>query len=303
MGNSLVRIIVSIAAMLLLAKVSVGADALKLRHFQSVYADDKETGFRSPEGVGCDGKGHLLVADSGNGRLVQFTLINGKAMPDKEIRAPELSFPVRVQTNSKGEIFALDGRQKRVVRFSPAGVYLGRVDTADSPPPSTVIPRSFDIGKDDSIYLLDVFGGRVLILTPEGKFIKKIDFPADYEVISDLAVDGKGTVFLIDSVKAMVYVAAKGSAQFSPLTESMKEVMKFPATITTDAHGNIYLADKNGGNIFIVGPDGSFKGEQLTMGWKEGQLRYPCQLCVNEKGELFVADRDNNRVQIFSTAR
>jgi len=289
--------------MLLLAKVSVGAEALKFKHFQSVYEDAKEAGFRSPEGVGCDGKGHILVADSGNGRLVQYTLINGKAMPDREIRAPELTFPVRVQTNSKGEIFALDGRRKRVVRFSPAGEYLGRVDAADSPPPSTAIPRSFDIGKDDTIYLLDVFGGRVLILTPEGKFSNKIDFPKGYEVISDLAVNEKGTVFLIDSVKAMVYVAAKGSGQFSPLTESMKEVMKFPATITTDGDGNLYLADKYGGNIYIVGQDGSFKGEQLTMGWKEGQLRYPCQVCVNDKGEVFVADRDNNRIQIFSTVR
>jgi sugar lactone lactonase YvrE len=303
MGKSRVKIIVSIAAMLLLAKVSIGAEALKLRHFQSVYADDKEAGFSSPEGVGCDEKGHILVADSGNGRLVRFTLINGKAMPDKEIKAAELSFPVRVQTNSTGEIFALDGRQKRVVRFSPAGEYLGRVETAGSPPPSTVIPRSFDIGKDDSIYLLDVFGGRVLLLSPEGKFLKSIDFPAGYEVISDLAIDGKGNMFLIDSVKAMVYVAAKGSGKFSPLTESMKEVMKFPATIATDAHGNIYLADKNGGNIYIIGQDGSFKGEQLNMGWKEGQLRYPCQLCVNDKGEVFVADRDNNRIQIFSTVR
>jgi hypothetical protein len=303
MGNPPMKIIVSLAAMLLLPNISIGAEALKMRHFQSVYADDKETGFHSPEGVGCDGKGHILVADSGNGRLVQFTLIDGKAMPDKEIKVPELSFPVRVHTNSKGEIFALDGRQRRVVRFSSSGGYLGRVDAVDSPPPATVIPRSFDIGKDDVIYLLDVFAGRVLVLTPEGKFSKKIDFPEGYEVISDLAVDERGTIFLIDSVKAIVYVAAKGSGKFSTLTESMKDMMQFPSTITTDVRGNIYLADKNGGNIYIVGQDGSFKGGQVTMGWKEGQLRYPCQLCVNDKGEVIVADRDNNRVQIFSTAR
>jgi len=303
MENSRVKIIVSIAVILLMAKVSVGAETLKLRHFQSVYADDKEVGFNSPEGVGCDEKGHILVADSGNGRLVQFTLINGRAMPDKEIKAPELSFPIRVRTNSKGEIFALDGRQKRIVRFSPGGGFIGRVDTADSPLPATVIPRSFDIGKDDFLYLLDVFAGRVLILTPEGKFSKIIYFPKGYEVISDLAVDAKGNIFLLDSVTATVYVATKGSGQFSPLTESMKERMRFPATITTDAHGNIYLADKNRGNIYIIGQDGSFKGEQLTMGWKEGQLRYPCQLYANDKGEIFVADRDNNRIQVFSTGK
>ena len=303
MGNRPMKIIVSLAAMLLLPNVSIGAEAFRLRHFQSVYADDKEMGFSSPEGVGCDEKGHILVADSGNGRLVLFTLINGKAMPDKEIKVPELSFPVRVQTNSKGEIFALDGRQKRVVRFSPAGGFLGRVDTADSPPPATVIPRSFDIGKDDFLYLLDVFAGRVLILTPEGKFSRKIDFPTGYEVISDLAVDAKGNIFLLDSVTATVYVSAKGSAQFSQLAKSMKETMKFPATIATDSHGNIYLADKNSGNVHIISQDGSLKGEQLNMGWKDGQLRYPCQLCVNDKGDVFVADRDNNRIQIFSTVK
>ena len=52
MGNSPVRIIVYIAAMLLMAKVSIGAEALKLKHYQSVYTDDKEVGFRFSRGRG-----------------------------------------------------------------------------------------------------------------------------------------------------------------------------------------------------------------------------------------------------------
>ena len=39
------------------------------------------------------------------------------------------------------------------------------------------------------------------------------------------------------------------------------------------------------------------------MGWMNGRVYYPAQMCVNAEGLAFVADRDNNRVQVFSTAR
>ena len=39
------------------------------------------------------------------------------------------------------------------------------------------------------------------------------------------------------------------------------------------------------------------------MGWKEGQLNHPSQLCVNDKDEVFIADRDNSRVQVFQLTR
>jgi hypothetical protein len=35
------------------------------------------------------------------------------------------------------------------------------------------------------------------------------------------------------------------------------------------------------------------------MGWKEGFLRYPSQMCVTENGAAFIADRGNNRVDGF----
>jgi len=35
----------------------------------------------------------------------------------------------------------------------------------------------------------------------------------------------------------------------------------------------------------------------------EGFLRYPSQICVGGDGSVFVADRGNNRVQAFLTAR
>ena len=57
--------------------------------------------------------------------------------------------------------------------------------------------------------------------------------------------------------------------------------------------------DENGGGIVILGQDGSFLGRQLSMGWNEGLLYYPTQMCINERGEVFIADRGNSRIDIF----
>jgi hypothetical protein len=39
------------------------------------------------------------------------------------------------------------------------------------------------------------------------------------------------------------------------------------------------------------------------MGWNEGLLYYPSQMCISEKGEAFIADRGNSRVQVFNIIR
>jgi hypothetical protein len=101
----------------------------------------------------------------------------------------------------------------------------------------------------------------------------------------------------------MVYSAPKNSTVFSSLTEKLEEDLDFPTSITTDDSGRIYLVDQNGGGIVILGRDGSYQGRQLRMGWKEGFLRYPSQICINKKGEVFIADRENSRVQVFSITK
>ena len=57
------------------------------------------------------------------------------------------------------------------------------------------------------------------------------------------------------------------------------------------------------GDIVTFGRDGAFVSRQLTGGRDEGFLDYPSQLCVNDKDEAFVADRDNSRVQVFQVIR
>lgn len=280
-----------------------GAEPIKFRHIQSVYFDEKGMGLKEPEGLACNEKTLLIVGDTGNGRLLRYNFQERGVKAGTEIKIPQLSNPIRVQVNSKGEILALDGKKRRIIRLSPEGAFKGYVEPEGVPSPSTFVPRSFKIDRDNNIYILDIFSARVLVLNPEGKYQKQILFPSDHGFFSDLSVDSKSNLLLVDCVKAMVFSASKGSDRFSPLTKSLREYLNFPTNITTDNRGIIYVVDENGSGIVILGQDGSYLGRQLSMGWNEGLLYYPAQLAINEKGEAFIADRGNNRVQIFAVVQ
>jgi hypothetical protein len=276
-------------------------EALKFRHIASIYADDQGLGLKHPEGVACNQNAFLIVADTGNARLLQYTY-KDKTVTEgaRVIKLPQLIYPVQVKLNSQGEMLVLDRKQRRIVRITAAGRFGGFIDGQGASSSAASTPKSFHIDKKDNLYILDVYSGQVIMTDPGGKYLKHFRFPPEYGFFTDLTVDFKGNILLIDSVNAMVFSATKNSDVFSPLTKSLKEYMRFAAGITTDKWGRIYLVDRNGSKIIILGQDGSYLGRLSAMGWKEGLLNYPSQICLNDSGEIFVADTNNSRVQIFS---
>jgi DNA-binding beta-propeller fold protein YncE len=279
------------------------AESVKFRHVLSIYLDEKGSGMKQPEGVAWSETSHLVVADTGNGRLLQFTVQDRTVKGGKEIKIAQLPNPIGVEVNSKGEIFALDGRQRRIIRISTEGEYKGYLQPEGIPSPSSFVPKSFRIDSRNNIYILDIFSARVLVLAPDGKYQWEVEFPKEIGFLSDLTIDFKDNIMLIDSIKKMVFIARKGSKGFTPLTKNLKEYLNFPTAITTDNRGTIYVVDKNGSGVVILGQDGSYLGRQLAMGWNEGMLYYPSQMRINEKGEVFIADRGNSRVQIFTLVK
>ena len=292
-----------VLSLLVLPLHSFAAETVKLRYVQAIYFDEKGTGLRQPEGIECNGKGLLIVGDTGNGRLTRYTYQEKALKGGTEIKISQISNPIRLQMNSKEEIFVLDGKQRRIVHLGAGGEYKDYVSPEGIPSPSYFVPRSFKIDPKDNLYILDIFSARVLVVSPDGKYQRHIDFPKDVGFISDLAVDIKGTVLLIDSTKARLFSASKDSKEFTALTKGLREYLNFPTYLTTDSRGTIYVVDENGSGIVILGQDGSFLGRQISMGWNEGLLYYPSQMCINDKGEVFIADRGNSRVQIFSLVK
>lgn len=290
--------VILVAFLVAFPVVDALAGEVKLRYVLSIYSDMGEGSLTRPEGVACADKTLAVVADSGNSRLIRYSLVADKINAESEIKLPG-QYPIRLDINSKGEIFVLDGRQRTIARLGPGGESRGNLEPKDIPFPKAFIPRSLAIDGEDNIYVLDVFSERVLVLNPGGQYARHIKFPRDYGFFSDVDVNFKGDVLLLDSINAVVYSAPRDAEGFSPLTESLKDFMNFPTSMTSDRKGTIYISDQNGSGIIVIGQDGSYLGRQAGYGWDKNLLYYPSQICVNGEEEIFVADRNNNRVQVY----
>lgn len=288
-----------LAALVALAPAAALGAGRGLAHQKSIYADAVDAPLRRPEGVACDDRGNVVVADTGNARLLTYTWRAGILDGGAQVRLPQLSHPVRVQIDTKGFVLALDRRSRKIVKVDAKGGYAGVVEARGATSPLNV--SAFKLDAADNVYALDPIARRVVVVAADGKVSRELPLP-DAKGITDVAADSSGRVFVVDAVTAVVFVAEPGAAVFQPLTPSLKEMIGFAAYLAAD-RGKLYVVDQHGHAIVKLGADGSFQGRELGMGWGDGAVHYPGQLCIDGEGDVFVADRNNNRVQVFASPR
>jgi streptogramin lyase len=189
-----------------------------------------------------------------------------------------------------------------VFRVDPKGAVLGTLELKAGASALNALPVAFKVDGADNVWVVDAVGARVVAFDPAGKVTRPIDLPKGTAAITDLHVDVGGSVYVLDGSQAAIWVAEKGAQAFKPFMASMKDKMSFPVYLT-GAKGRLYVVDQNGNGVVVLGADGSYQGRQLGIGWGDGFVYYPAQMCVNGLGDVFVADRGNHRVQIFSTGR
>lgn len=287
--------------LLLVLPVAAGAaESGGLQPMGIIAADAKGGMVSRPEGVGCSGK-TIVVADTGNGRLLKYEYRDDGAYGGTELKFPQLPSPLRVQVTEGGDTVVLDGKLRKIARIKADGTFGGFVTPTGVPGAEPAI-KAFRADAAGNLYLADIYGGRILMLDATGKFQKEFPFPKEAGFITDVALTPAGELLLADGANAVIYKRGKDAAQFVQLA-NLRDQASFPAFITVAQNGTLYVLDENGGAVIVVGADGSFIGRRLSLGWKKGLLAYPAQACANGAGNLFIADRDNSRVQIFQETR
>lgn len=293
------RGLAAVALLLVLTGGAARAATVSFIPAGSAYQDELNVGLRFPEGVACTDAGAVVVADSGNGRLVRYGYRDGQLSGGSSVTVPQVPYPTRVQLDSKGNILVLDRKARRIARLDVAGTFIAFLDVK-GPGGAPAAVGAFKLDGQDNVYVQDLTTNKLLVVAPSGSVIRQLDLPRG--AVTDVAVDAAGTLYAVEAGGASVWVADRSAKAFKTLATGMREYLSFPGYVAPSG-GRLFVVDQNGHGLVILGLDGSYQGRQLALGWNEGFLYYPSQVCFTEKGDAFVADRSNHRVQVFRTSK
>jgi DNA-binding beta-propeller fold protein YncE len=119
-----------------------------------------------------------------------------------------------------------------------------------------------------------------------------------------IRIDPQGNLWTTDAASSMVY-------KFSPEGKTLLEIEvggqptpcgNFCSTtdIAFASNGNLFISDGyRNARILEYSPDGKKLREWGSAGTGPGQFRLPHSIQVDDKGIIYVADRENGRIQRF----
>jgi DNA-binding beta-propeller fold protein YncE len=128
--------------------------------------------------------------------------------------------------------------------------------------------------------------------------------PGKFNTPWDVAVDGSGTVYVIDDANARVQVFNSSGLllrQWGTLGNEPGQFSSNTRGIVVDHLGNVYVAESHNNRIQKFTSTGTWLASWGKSGSGDGQFNVPGGMSVDSTGNVFVADGMNNRIQKFTS--
>lgn len=180
---------------------------------------------------------------------------------------------------------------------------------------SLIRPVGVAVGQDNRVYVTDTTRSRVQVFTSPGAFLFAFNKAGATTMLSPIsaAISPDGLVYITDRGRHMLWVfTPEGkyvrTIKGPPKTDKKAPYNWYPVGMTFDARGNLYVTDilhqdrvlvydKRGKLLFKFGRHGqAVKSTNPSTG---GLFWFPDSLTLDNRGNIFVADANNRRVQVF----
>lgn len=144
----------------------------------------------------------------------------------------------------------------------------------------------------------------VQVYTPDGRMVREWGKGALGRA-HQISIGPRGHIWLPDlDAHTVIKFSPEGKRLLTLGTEgkpgSDKQTFNKPTDVAETPEGDIFVADGYGNNRIVhFDKDGRYVNEWGGLGVLPGQFSLPHAIALDSKGKLYVADRNNARVQVF----
>ena len=300
---------------MLVGVVAALASAFVLK-FGTLGSDDGQ--FTTPRGIAVDSSGNVYVADASGdsrGQLQKFDA-NGTfiaRLGQNNGTAQGFISAFRITTDSSGNVYATDGAVEAagnvVKKFNSAGVFQFAFGATVSAGGVFQMAAGIAVDSSGNIYVADAIGNNVRKFSSTGTPISTLGSTGSgdgqFNGPVGIAIDSANNLYVADSGNnriqkfnsAGTFVTKWGTAG------SANGEFNAPQGVAVDNGGTVYVADTGNNRAQLFSSTGTFIEAVGTAGSGDGQFSGPADVATTAAGTFFyVVDRDNFRVQKFSTA-
>jgi DNA-binding beta-propeller fold protein YncE len=220
----------------------------------------------------------------------------------------EFKAPLGLSVDYQGKIYVADSGNHRIQIFDTKGNLLTYFalkedrygDLAD---PTDVV---FD-KKNNRLLIVDNDNHRLLVYTPDGKFIKEIGEVGfdngQFRYPYSITLDGKWNFYVVDVLNTRVQV-------FSPQGESLRTIGEWgiekgqffrPQGIAIDDKGRVFVSEsyQKIGVIQVFSSDGEFLALLGDNSRKKLRFSVPTDICFDDHGRIYICEMYDSRISVF----